>query len=784
MPRSQEAQFSFAAGVLSPRMAMRADLPAYRQGLVVGQNFLISPQGGIVMREGFEYVEDTAPCRLFQFHRGGDQSDLIVQVRQNEVRLLEDFVEVAVFTDFVGGPTEELYFCNSERVGIIASKDFPPYYITVTESGTYAGEHLPFERVPQVVYFDDKSPQKAALSATYTVTIPTGSEAWFAGMRFVVIYGNDIANEGFELPREYQPAWSTTDGGGLTAAERNAQSIANGIKGTIHMLSNISQVTPTANSLTSYTMLVEGPGAGKTLEILPVGATGPGPAIIEQTAGAFTEGSEPAWSYANVVTHNGGVYYECLKPHFSATAVNEPVPGGNEFWLELAGKPTYFDYQYPDGNAWADEQAYGPWGRGWPQTVTIFQQRVVFATVDDQPTTLWGSRIGDYRDFQPGVNAADPFFFDLDTSDSPKIKWLEPTQAALIVGTSAGDFRAGAEVAIGPADVQLTKQNSARSFKTRAVSTHNTAFYVEQGRTKIRATVYGRQRNAWTSEDVSLAAEHLFRQKVRRIVLMETPEELAFVLRDDGNLVVMHRTDSQNGNVIAWTEIVSRDNHFITDIAVNYSLDDEEDELVAYVFDPDSGVGTIERMPYPHRVFEFLPDGVTGPLADNGIVLLDSWRAPAQDADGNLDVAPLSGTVTVLENDNYLGEFVVNPQGLVNVGRVLTGTITVGYGYRALVEPFEKAEGNPRGVGYGTKRRWNRLYVRILDSALPLINGRRPSDRSTATAMGNGELLRQGIQDLRDTGEGYANGIYRLEQDRPYPTHILGIYGEYQVDNA
>ena len=791
MPKSQQAQHSFSGGVLSPRMALRGDLPDYGDSLKVAENFFLTPQGGAVFRQGFQRATpvETANTenRTFRFRRGGDKSDLLVVVGEQAIVILKErpgdrILETQqAFYNYFGGPSPELYFSNTERVGILVQKGQPPYYIEVSEQEEYRGFHLPFLRVPRVIYYDDKSPQNAGSNATYRVTMPVGGEgAWFAGMRFVVVYGGDISNEGFELPKEYWPAWSTTDGGGLTAAERNAEAIRQGTKFTVHLMSDLSQVTVTPLGLGEYLVFIEGPGAGKTLEVRPVQTTGVEPAVVVPEPGSeLTEGDEPAWSFPNVVVYDGN-YYECLKPHYAKQGEIVPGEDGGEYWELLDSEPQYFEYQYgDDGNDWVDEQAYGPWGRGWPQVCSVYQQRAIMGTLDEQPTSVWGSRIGSYEDFQPGVNASDPFFFDLDTSDSPKIKWMQATQASLILGTSAGDFQLGAEISLGPADIQLRKQNSARSFKTAAVSVHNTAFYIEQGRTKIRATSYGRTRNAWTSDDVSVAAEHLFQQKCKRILLMQAPEEMFLVLREDGNCVVMHRRDTENGMAIAWTELLTAEEHFIEDINTYYSVNTEEDCVVASVIDPVSEERSFQRLEYPRRVID--PDQT---LSEQGIVYLDGWIRVNVRSDNVIDVAPLRGVVTVLADDAFIGNYEVI-DGLIQINEDVSGKdVVVGYDYKGRLQPFERVAGNPNGVGYGTKRRWNRLYVRTLDSAEVKVNGYLSPERDPSKPMGEPDIIKPGVRDWLHVGKFGDDGSYEILQDKPYPTHILGVFGTIQVEDG
>ena len=84
MPRTQNAKLSFSAGVLSPRLSLRADTDNYSTGLKRSTNFIVSPQGGVVMREGLQNITPasfpTAQNRIFQFHKGGAVSDMLVEV--------------------------------------------------------------------------------------------------------------------------------------------------------------------------------------------------------------------------------------------------------------------------------------------------------------------------------------------------------------------------------------------------------------------------------------------------------------------------------------------------------------------------------------------------------------------------------------------------------------------------------------------------------------------------------------------------------------------------------
>jgi hypothetical protein len=805
MARFQHAITNFSGGVMSPRLTTRVDSDTFNTALALGENFIVSPHGGLQARRGFQDMAGTTLSRIFQFHRGGDKDDITVvittiDVNTSRIDLYTDenwVTPIATFTDLLSPVSEDLYFHNTERLGVIVHPDHPPYYIDVTETGAYKGGHLTFDRVPSVIYYDDKSPQVASTDSTYELTFPAD---WVSGDRYKIIYGNDVAFEGADdRARLFLPAWSE---GLATSDAVNAESIRQGIKGTIWAMSNASLVTVVANTTLAFTVTYTGPGSGRDLDIINEQGQRGDVEVLQK--GIFTTGAEPAWSYPNVVLHNGN-YYQCIKPNWpiEAPGPNDNEPGVStpdskweEFWLDLgATKPDWYDYQYPDGNPWngqnpgdlentTDAVVYGVWDRGWPQVAVFFQQRLIVFALDDQPTTVYGTRIGDYRDWQPGVGASDPFIFDLDTSDSPKIKHAEVTQSALVIGTSAGDFRLGGDVTLGPTDVQLTKQNSARSYKTRAVSMQNTAFYIEQGREKLRGTLYGRDRNSWTSTEMSLVAEHLFYEKISRLVLVQAPDVMLYALRDDGNLVAMAWVPAGQSYQPAFTEIITSGT--VVDICGYYSSSAEEDYLLALV--NHSGNYRIERMPYPERDLQERTKDADITLTEQGIVHMDAWIT-GQLIQSNLINAPFRYNNTVVDvqvNDAYVGKILVDELGRIILPEdyEVGDEYAFGYGYICTGTTFELGVGNQRGVTLGTKRRWNKVYARLLDSALPTINGQLPEDRTPALVMGVAETLRAGLQDPVITDLGYNDGVLTVVQDKPYPTHVLSLFGEVSVDNA
>ncbi len=538
-----------------------------------------------------------------------------------------------------------------------------------------------------------------------------------------------------------------------------------------------------------YSITITGPNAGKTMVIEPTNDRLDHYASVTNTM-EEAETNEPAWSFPTYVLHSG-TYYQCILAH-TPDATNEPP--NTTYWTALTGKPETFDWQYPDGNDWVADiptarQSYSPGGRGFPTVGVFYEQRLLLMANPSQPMGIFGSRIAKYKDFQLGPQDDDPLFFAIDTSDSPQIKWAQ-AQRKLIIGTSSGDFALQSDVTMTPSNVQATKQNNGRSHGTDAITIGVDIFYVQQGKEKMRKTTWVDDLQAQYSADISLVVQHLLVPRVKRLALMMTPEVLMFGLRDNGTLICCCYTPEND--TAAWSEFTTSGR--IIDICGGYNAVTDEDELWCLVTYDGGLTRWIEKMPYPSRDKQIRVTPDDDALVDQNIVCMDGWiSGTIIEGDNNIiqGLEQFEGlTVTAMVDDAYSGEYVVNDGAIVleapDPGDVpaYEGTYAVCFKYDGYGKTFEVVNGNPNGVGFGTFRKWTELNTRVLDSALPKINGQLPRDRTQSTEMSVAEIIREGTQDLEVINLGYGTGSIEILQDRPYPTHILGFFGKIEVENA
>lgn len=780
MPRSQQARLSFDAGVLSPRMTLRADSTKHQTACQLMENFVVTPQGGALYRQGLQYISQpfnpADPFRVFVVKDGGNVSDTIYEIGPGTTRfwrndqLIPNPVAFEIDNPYVESDLPDLGFTNQEDLTVLTSPSYPPNIVSLRERQDLFTLPIPFDNFPNTSYFDYKSPRLQGGTVEYTIEFGTG---WVANDPFNVRYGGVFTFVGSyytQSNRVYR--YSTSTATMITTIT--------GIINDIVVLRNNSVLVVANVTPTSYTVTVTDNEAGRVLEFLSTLANGP-VASINITGGNQNTGQEPSWSYPYVVEHSGN-FWTCILPHTSS-ANNEPGVGPDfALYWELIGAspPSWWDYQHGGNNLWVLDEIYSPWDRGFPSVAEFHEQRLILAGSRDSPTTIWASRIGVYNDFNPGPNDTDPIQFSIDTSDTPAIKWMTSTNLGLLLGTSAGEFVVSAQITLAPSDIQAQRQNYSRAEADRVLRINSVAFYVEQGGTKLRASQYSRDVLGHESIDASVTAEHLLQAGVGRLCMFRAPESMVCMLREDGQIVFMSYDSSQQ--LAAYSEGVRTDQSvdaLIYDINTVYDERIGEDVLYACVR-REFGY-TLEKMLYPRRRFSS-----TESLWDQDAIHLDSWSKGTFTA-GQLTITGLNrfrNTQVMLTVDDAVdGFYNIDAAGVLDLGVARpVGDYVVGYQYDGHIITYEHAQGNPAGVGFGTARRWNKLYARLLASGLPKINGQLPSDRTPSSLMNLPEPLHS--EDVRVHNLGFGNGAVDLLQELPFPTHILGLYGEYGTNNV
>lgn len=390
---------------------------------------------------------------------------------------------------------------------------------------------------------------------------------------------------------------------------------------------------------------------------------------------------------------------------------------------------------------------------GFPSAVVFYEQRLWYASTQAKPQSFWGSKPVQYEDYSPGANADDGLFYTIASNRVNRIKWLA-AQRVLIAGTTGGEFRisGGADSAITPTNVDVRRQTSYGSKETSHIYVGSDVFFIQRSGTQVRNVAYKWESDAFNSDDLTFLAEHITEGGITHLAYTQVPDNLICALRTDGTLLMLTYTPSQE--VVGWHRHTT-DGQF-KDIAV--ISEDGPDQIVFIV-----QRGSDQFI----EVYE--PD-----------LFMDSLVSYSGSA-----VSSVSG-LTHLEGETVqiVADSGVHPEQVVSGGQISLNyaatEITVGLKYTSTLKPTRYGANVGDGTSMGKIKRWNEIFVRLENSALPKINGQRPPVRSVDTNYGVAQPMTSEDVNVRNLGYD-RDGNIEIVQDLPLPCHIVSMFGTLSV---
>lgn len=394
---------------------------------------------------------------------------------------------------------------------------------------------------------------------------------------------------------------------------------------------------------------------------------------------------------------------------------------------------------------------------GFPSAVVFYEQRLWYAGTEAKPQSFWGSKPAQYENFAPGANDDDGLFYTIATDRVNRIKWLA-AQRVLILGTTGGEFRVsgGNESAITPTNIDVSRQTTYGSKMASPIYVGNEVFFVQRSGTKIRNVAYKWESDAFDSEDMTFLAEHITEGGLRSLAYTQVPDNLILALREDGQLLMM--TYAPNQEVVGWHRHVT-DGQFRSVAVVS---EDGPDQIVFVVERVVNGV--------TKRYIElYEPD-----------IFMDSMSSYS-----GTEIAIIGG-LDHLEGKTVqiVADEAVHPERIVTNGQVELGysaaEIYVGLACPAKLKPTRYGANVGDGTSMGKKKRWNEIFVRLENSAIPKINGQRPAVREVDTNYSTAQPLTSEDVNIRNLGYDY-DGRIEIEQDLPLACHIVAMFGTLSV---
>tara|TARA_R100001530_G_scaffold136372_2_gene116804 strand:- start:3058 stop:5142 length:2085 start_codon:yes stop_codon:yes gene_type:complete len=427
--------------------------------------------------------------------------------------------------------------------------------------------------------------------------------------------------------------------------------------------------------------------------------------------------------------------------------------------------------------------------RGWPECVTFYENRLIFAGGNSVPQSIFMSAISDYRDFSPGqALASDGIEYTIASGESDNIINIVSGRS-LQVFTSTGESASPiwSNEGLTPQTVAVRRQTSNGSTSTTPVILDNSSLYVKRGGKAIMAYTYGADGQSYISTDVSVMSTHLINNPI---------DMSSYTINDayDSNLLLMVNGDRDtNGgslvtyqtlaeqNVSAWAstktyEGKSTDSSSFDDYWNNVCV--VEDDVYFITTRGSASQHFLEKMDWKVCMDSY----ETKVVSSTGVQTL-SFASSTQFHGRTVQVITDVGTSSQRPEATFIGSFQMSASGDIIVDIPKTGTYYIGLGYEYNIKTMPAHITAETGDTLYTKKTISKVYVQYVDSYSFKINDVSvPVDNFSSSGSSGGIVLDQpaepddGIFMTPTIKRGWTRTAYaEIKMEYPLPCTILGI---------
>jgi len=530
MSRIIQIQNDFTSGELDPKLRARTDIDQYSSGLTTARNVSIQPQGGAKRRDGTKFIATLdsgagTAVRMVPFEFSISDSYMLVftpgkmYVFKNGAQITAingggDFLTVASLTSAI---LPEMNWVQSADTVIVVHEDLAPLKIVRgATDADWTASVIEFDHIPKYAYeFDVHSPQ-----FTITPSSTVGN---------ITLTASAV----------------TTDTGTAQAGGANTITLKSASSFTLDDEPNGMFIEITAGTGSGQKRHVEDyVGSTKLLTVYPAWATAPD-GTSQYKITAFSTAAEG--EYAVVDSGFGRARYV---EYVSDTEMKA--------YVEIP----FFDTSGITKGKWNSEHGYEEvWSatRGWPRSATFHEGRLYFGGSKGRPSTIWGSRVSDFFNFDPGEALDDAGVeATLDTGTFNAVVDVYSGRHLQVFTTGAEFYVPQAiDEPITPTNM-IVKQQTGFGMKPgiRLQNVDGSTLFIQRQGKALQEFIYSDTVQAYTSAKISLLSSHLLKSPgemaVRKATGTDEGDRLLIVNDDDGSIACYTLLRSQN--VIAPSE--------------------------------------------------------------------------------------------------------------------------------------------------------------------------------------------------------------------------------------
>lgn len=410
----------------------------------------------------------------------------------------------------------------------------------------------------------------------------------------------------------------------------------------------------------------------------------------------------------------------------------------------------------------------GSWSnyRGWPRTVTFFEDRLCFGGNTSQPDTIWASVTADYEDMLEGAEDDDALLFTLSSRQVNVIEWLVGKDKILI-GTSGAEWTLGgsADEPLTPSNVKAEQHSSYGSAALQATLAGESVLFFQRGAEKMRELAYNWEADSYVAPDMTILIPEITGDGITDIAFQLTPNAILWCVKENGDLATF--VYERKEEITSWSRQTT-DGDFESVAVIHGAAEDQVWVSVARVIE-DSTVRYIEYF----STRDWGSDDEDAFFVDSGIT----------DTGGSTTVSGLDHlegeTVIVLgdgvpQTEGTSGDFTVS-SGDITVPSGLT-TVQAGLPYTIQMKTMPLSWVAQGMTIQGRIKRINEVIARYYNSG-DFDIGRDTTDKETISISG------MDTEEQRVTfPAGYDRpGYVFIYQQSPEPLTLVALMVEFMV---
>jgi hypothetical protein len=526
---------SFNSGELSPLLSSRQDVSQYQSGCSLLENFIVTPYGAVEGRPGTKYLETTkfndkkSVLLPFVFSL---TDKYILEFGDYHLRILVDGEYLMtgdqpyeLETPYASTEVEQIKTFQSADVMFLAHPNYFPRKLSRLTDTTFSLEEI------DITYPPVQEPN--VTDTTITPNAVTGSG-------ITLTASDDLFSEA-----HIGSYWE------ITHVRTNSQ-----VVGTFNATDQTSSTLPVEGQ---WNMVSRGTWAG-TLQVQK--SFDGGSTWVDFRS--YSSASDKNFDATGEENEKGVLYRLKMSAHTAGSCKYELR--NDDFYTNGVVRITAFtsekvvtaDVIKTLGATTATKDwAEASWSdqAGYPRAICCHDERLLFAGTVKQPQTIWGSRVGDWSDFESGDLDDDALDYTIVGGDRymGTICWMS-SQDNLLLGTSSSEWKVASTSdgkPLTPTNVSAKRQSNFGSHQfIQAQIVGDSLLYVQRQGRKVREFAYDFQKDGYVSPDMNMLAEHITDSGVVSTALQQQPDTILWGVRADGQLIGL--TYERDQKVVGW----------------------------------------------------------------------------------------------------------------------------------------------------------------------------------------------------------------------------------------